>query len=383
MKVVFFSSTGRTVGGAIMCLKEILLYCIEHQIEPFVILRSRGDFEEYLKQIGVRYKIVSYHDWLRPKKDHGGIRNELKWKIKEIQNIFSDRKVYKILQKEKPDVYHLNVIYNPCGAELAHMLGIPVVWHLREFAEINEDTPFFRNREEAYKLIAQSDRIVCVSKCIKEFYSQFMPSDKMTMIYDGIVMPTDEVKMRKKNEVFHITLSGGSRVKGHRDLIEAARVLLGRGIENFYIKIAGRFVDEEYLARLKELVIEYGLDSRIEFIGFQKHMDTLWQETDIAVVCSRFESFGLSICEAMARAIPVICAKSTGSYEVTNRGEYAKLYEIGNYKQLSDALFEVMENYKTSAEYAVQVAQKVRRIYSINKSCEELVGVFRKLVRIS
>ena len=112
-------------------------------------------------------------------------------------------------------------------------------------------------------------------------------------------------------------------------------------------------------------------------------MDTLWQETDIAVVCSRFESFGLSICEAMARAIPVICAKSTGSYEVTNQGEYAKLYEIGNYKQLSDALFEVMENYKTSAEYAVQVAQKVRRIYSINKSCEEVVGVFRKLVRIS
>ena len=158
---------------------------------------------------------------------------------------------------------------------------------------------------------------------------------------------------------------------------------MGRGVENFYIKIAGRFVDEEYLARLKELVIEYGLDSRIEFIGFQKHMDTLWQETDIAVVCSRFESFGLSICEAMARAIPVICAKSTGSYEVTNQGEYAKLYEIGNYKQLSDALFEVMENYKTSAEYAVQVAQKVRRIYSINKSCEELVGVFRKLVRIS
>ena len=152
------------------------------------------------------------------------------------------------------------------------MLGIPVVWHLREFAEINEDTPFFRNREEAYKLIAQSDRIVCVSRCIKEFYSQFMPSDKMTMIYDGIVMPTDEVKMRKKNEVVHITLSGGARVKGHRDLIEAARVLLGRGVENFYIKIAGRFVDEEYLARLKELVIEYGLDSRIEFIGFQKHM---------------------------------------------------------------------------------------------------------------
>ena len=116
------------------------------------------------------------------------------FRIKDIENSFAEKKVRKILMREKPDVYHLNVIYNPCGARSAHELGIPVVWHLREFAEIDSNTPFFRNRDKAYNLIAQSEKIVCVSDSIKEFYSQFIPADNMVRIYDGIIISRDNTR---------------------------------------------------------------------------------------------------------------------------------------------------------------------------------------------
>lgn len=376
MKVVFFSSTGCMVGGAVMCLKEILLYCIKNGIEPFVILRSHGDLEQYLEQIGVRYDVVGYHDWLRPKKDHGGLKNELKWRIKDVQNRFAEEKAYNILKRERPDVYHINVIYNPCGAVSAHRLGIPVVWHLREFTEINDDTPFFRDRVSAYKLISESEKVLCVSDCIKEYYSQFIPSDKMLRIYDGIPILSDPITVRQKNDVIHITLSGGARVKGHRDLIEAARIMVSRGYSAFSIDIAGRFFDESYLTYLKQKVIEYGLEEKISFLGFQTDMDALWRKTDIAVVCSRFESFGLSVCEAMSRAIPVVCAKSTGTYEITNHGEYAKLYDVGSYEQLADKLIETIEDYDSAAKNAMCIASKIREMYSIDDSCQGLIGVF-------
>ena len=383
MKVVFFSSTGRMVGGAAMCLKEILPYCLKNGIEPFVILRSDGDFADYLRQLGIRYEVVKYHDWLRPKKDHGGLKNELKWRIKDIENSFAEKKVRKILMREKPDVYHLNVIYNPCGARSAHELGIPVVWHLREFAEIDSNTPFFRNRDKAYNLIAQSEKIVCVSDSIKEFYSQFIPADNMVRIYDGIIMPQEQPTLRERHKVCNITLSGGARVKGHNDLIEAAKMLLDNGHSDFHIKIAGRFADAAYLNSLKAKSAELGLTDKIEFTGFLKDMDSLWAQTDLAVICSRFESFGLSVCEAMARAIPVICANSTGTYEVTARGKYARMYEIGDINTLCDKITQILLNYNSAAEEALQSADYVRKTFSITKSCEELVKVFTDINKSS
>jgi len=360
-----------------MCLKEILPYCLAHDIEPFVILRSDGDFREYLEKIGVRYEIIKYHDWLRPKKDHGGFKNELKWRIKSIQNVLAEKKVCKILKRERPDIYHLNVIYNPCGAKSAHKLGIPVVWHLREFAEIDEYTPFFRNKTAAYNLIARSDKIVCVSDCIMEYYSQFMPSEKMVCIYDGIVMPKVAVQKKQPHKPYNITLSGGAMVKGHSDLIKAAKIMTDEGHDDFHIRIAGRFADGKYLDSLKVLVGELGLSDKIEWMGFVKDMDSLWDITDIAVVCSRFESFGLSVCEAMARAIPVVCAESTGTYEVTNKGQYAEMYEVGNERQLAEKLVKTMECYEAGAEKAVEIAGEVREKYSIEKSCKELAEVFK------
>ena len=161
-----------------------------------------------------------------------------------------------------------------------------------------------------------------------------MPSDKMTMIYDGIVMPTDEVKMRKKNEVVHITLSGGARVKGHRDLIEAARVLLGRGVENFYIKIAGRFVDEEYLARLKELVIEY--DEIKDGLG--KLFEMFYRDE----ICNR----SLFICDSQKITymdIMNICA----AFEAQFRESYGNKYKIQKQEDVKNKLVKFIENHKT------------------------------------
>lgn len=379
MKVVFFSSTGRSVGGAVVCLKKILLYCLDHDIKPFVILRSKGDFEIFLNENKIPYEIVKYHDWLRPSKDHGGLKNELKWRIKDIQNVFAERKAYRILERERPDIYHINVIYNPCGARSAHKLRIPVIWHLREFVEINDDTPFFRNREKAYSLIARSSSIVCVSECIKEYYGDHLPQEKLIRIYDGVSVPEEEIVIRSIDNPVRITLSGGAKVKGHVDLIRAIKVLTDKGIKNIEVTIAGRFADQKYLQALQQMVEEYKLSSLIKFIGHQKDMDAIWNKTDIAVVCSRFESFGLSVCEAMVRGIPVVCAKSTGTYEVTDNGTLASLYDIGNYEQLAEKLHDIMNNYATVAAKSVDVAKTIQKRFNVSNSSKAIVELYRIL----
>ena len=379
MKVMFFSSSGNMAGGAIICLKSIILHCIESGIEPFVVIRAHGRFEDFLRLNNVKYEVVGYHDWLRPKKDHHGIINEFRWIIKGAHNYLLEKKMFKIISREKPDVYHLNVIYNSCGAKSAHKLGVPVVWHIREFAEVDEDTPFFRNKKKAYNLISQSNCIVCVSDCIKEYYSRFILSCNLIRIYDGIEIPKEKATRHYLSDPVSITLSGGAKIKGHIDLIEAARIMQGKKKHKFIIRIAGRFVDRTYYEYLNKKVIEYNLNNCIQFIGHQDDMDEVWQATDIAVVCSRYESFGLSVCEAMARAIPAVCAKSTGSLEITSSGKFTPVYDIGNYIQLAHQIEDIMENYDHYADAALVISHIIRKQYSISESCAKLIDVFQNV----
>lgn len=381
MKVAFFSSTGSMVGGAVMCLKEILLHCMAQGTECFVILESHGNFEDFLKTHGIRYAVVRCYDWLRPLSKHGGLKNDIRWAVKAVMNGIAEQQAYHILKKEKPDVYHLNVLYNPCGAKSAHKLGIPVVWHLREFAEINADTPFFHNSKQAYRLIARSERIVCVSDCLLEYYKQFLPEEKMIRVYDGIKMPNQPVQERKAGDKFRITLSGGAKVKGHTDIIEAIRMLKDKGYDNLLLQIAGKFTDEKYLEQLEALVREYSLEEQVVFLGFMDDMDKVWADTDIAVVCSRFESFGLSAVEAMARAVPLVCAKSTGSYEITNKGEYCNIYEVSHSQELADKLQEIITQYNRYSLHAAEVAEYIRRQYCVEAACAGLVSVFLECCR--
>ena len=381
MKIVFFSSTGSQVGGAAICLKEILIHCIRMNVEPYVILRDHGNFEEFLNNNNIRYSVIKSFDWLRPMKDHGGLKNEVKWKIKEFWNLLAEHKMRSVLKREKPDVYHINVIYNSSGAKSAITLGIPIIWHLREFVEIDGNTPYFRNAKKSYELISKSKRIICVSDCIKEFYSQFVPNDRIVRIYDGIEPPA-QFKKRKLDDIIKITLSGSAKVKGHEDLIKAASILKKDGISNFVISIAGKFYDEDYLTHLKHITHSYNLDDNVIFPGFQSDMNSIWEKTNICVVCSRFESFGLSVVEAMARAIPVICAKTTGSYEVTNQGEYSELYEIGDYYALAEKMKEVICNYRDYSDRAYNIAPIIAQKYSIEESCRELINVCHECVEM-
>ena len=163
-------------------------------------------------------------------------------------------------------------------------------------------------------------------------------------------------------------------------MIRAINALVEKGVNNLKVRIAGRFVDAAYLSSLKQMTIEYNLTSIIEFIGFQKDMDAVWNQTDIAVICSRFESFGLSVCEAMARGIPAVCAKSTGTYEITEKGLLAPLYDIGDYNQLVDQLNYIISNYEPSAVRAAEVATIIQNRYDVFQSNKELVKLFQQII---
>ena len=388
MKVVFFSTATSYSGGAIITLLDVVKRIKDKGIEPYFILKGHGPLEQMLKELNFPYSVIKSYDWCVPESKTRGIKNKVVWKVKKIINFIAEIETLILLKKIHADIYHLNCIYNGTGVKAAHFLKIPVVWHLREFVDLPNETTMFMNSSKAWRIINNADKIICVSDYLKEYYiSNIKDKTKIYTIYDGIDMSrfNSEKKNYTANKQIVIGLAGTATVKNHEDAIYALGLLKEEGMNNIVLKIAGRWALDDYNQRYKEKIIEIirrnNLKEEIEFVGMKSNMNQFWRESDISLICSKRESFGLSAVEAMACGVPLICSNTSVSGELTNDGKYVLTYRTGDYKQLANQIklcicqlgWDILKQRTEHAE------SFVRRKFSIEKSAEGLCKIYQEV----
>jgi len=131
---------------------------------------------------------------------------------------------------------------------------------------------------------------------------------KIRVVGQGI--DTDKFKAQSpqitRQKFTILSVSRISPVKNYETLIEAARILLGqKKISNWEILIVGGpalEADQDYLAKLKSLAKEKGLEGYLKFLGPVPHDEILsyYQNCDLFVNLSRTGSLDKAVLEAMA-----------------------------------------------------------------------------------
>lgn len=93
---------------------------------------------------------------------------------------------------------------------------------------------------------------------------------------------------------------------------------LSRSHPDLTLKIAGRLVDKDYLARLRTFVDAHGLAARVEFLGHVAPADLadLYRRCGIFVFPSLVETFGIPLIEAMASGAPIASSNTAAMPEV-------------------------------------------------------------------
>lgn len=104
--------------------------------------------------------------------------------------------------------------------------------------------------------------------------------------------------------------------KNHRRLIEAARILKGHGVD-FDIRIFGSGPLE---AELKELAAGYGLEGKVNFEGFSENPFPAVAASDLFLLTSDYEGFGMVVAEALTLGVPVVSTPVTGVKEMLAHG---------------------------------------------------------------
>ncbi len=106
---------------------------------------------------------------------------------------------------------------------------------------------------------------------------------------------------------------------------------------------------------------ELGIQDRVIFFGNSNEIDKILSYTDLFLLPSETESFGLAALEAMAWSVPVISSNSGGLAEVNFDGISGYLSDVGKTKEMAENAIKILKDDTVLEEFkenALAVAEK-------------------------
>ena len=137
--------------------------------------------------------------------------------------------------------------------------------------------------------------------------------------------------------------------------------------ETWKLQIAGTGSDES-LNFLKQLCKENGVEESVEFLGFRKDVEELYKQSEIFVLSSRYEGFGLVLIEAMSQGCACVACDYKGRQrEIIQDDSQGLCCEPDDVNALAQALSRMMtdEAYRNSVK---QNAIERSRYYSVENT---------------
>ena len=111
----------------------------------------------------------------------------------------------------------------------------------------------------------------------------------------------------------------------------------------------------------EKLCFDLGISDKVIFFGNSNEVDKILSYSDLFLLPSETESFGLAALEAMAWSVPVISSNSGGLPEVNFDGFSGYLSNIGNVDEMADNALKILQNdatLQTFRDNALEVAKK-------------------------
>lgn len=112
------------------------------------------------------------------------------------------------------------------------------------------------------------------------------------------------------------------------------------------------------------LVKELDLCDKVLFLGNQRHVADFLSISDLMMLLSEKESFGLVLLEAMACKVPVIGTNAGGIPEVIKDGETGFICEVGNTDQIAEKAIQILSDEELHQRMAQRSLERANTYFS-------------------
>jgi len=234
--------------------------------------------------------------------------------------------------------------------------------------------------------INQSDAITAVSQSLKDdTYSHFKTDREIHVIPNFIdskdlLGEMDFDKRRryaKEEERILCHISNFRKVKRVEDVLRMF-ALVNEQIPSKLI-FAG---DGPERNNLERLVRELDLCGRVIFVGKVSDTSHVLEISDLFILPSETESFGLAALEAMAVGVPVISSNTGGIPEVNIHGETGYLSNVGDVDEMAKNAIYLLQNESLFQEFR-QNSLKRAKVFSLKNVLPLYEDIYDRLVKIN
>ncbi|MFQ5599178.1 MAG: glycosyltransferase family 4 protein [Candidatus Krumholzibacteriia bacterium] len=237
----------------------------------------------------------------------------------------------------------------------------------------------------ASRVLAAATSVVIPAGSWRPLLERFVPSERLEVVPNAIHCSdfAPAPSRRSGQNVRMLFLGMVSARKGLDELLQALLELLRQGCRSFELDVVG---DEEFhgeLLRYRRLYHDAGLDDWVHFHGARIGPAKLHflQRSQIFVLPSRSESFGIANLEAMACGLALISTRTGAIPEYLEDGVHALLVEPGDAVGLARALRRLLEDAALRERLGRAACERVRD-YDWAQVAERLGAVYARVLGI-
>ncbi len=230
-------------------------------------------------------------------------------------------------------------------------------------------------------------RIIAISEFIKgQLVEGGVPEEKITVRHLGIDVDrfkpdaSERAKLTEKfsigpDEIILSTVSYLRPIKSPEIIVEAIGVLAKRNVR-VRLFVAG---DGEMLEELKQLGSQLGVAERIHWLGLVPDPLSLLQASDLFLLATVGEAFGLVLAESMACGVPVVGSRAGAIPEVVRDGETGLLVNPRDPAALADGIEKLGRDKSLRQRMSVAAIDRVHANFTMDKTVRETLRVYESL----
>lgn len=228
------------------------------------------------------------------------------------------------------------------------------------------------------------DHFIAISQGIKSRMQELLrlPDERFTFIPNSIDLGRITKMAERQDRVLPkcsaIRLVSVGRLHRSKDidvLLRALSLLKKRGV-NLEAYVIGDGPERE---RLMRLAVRLGLNGYVNFLGYARNPYAWLQTADIFISSSRWETFGISIIEAMALGIPVIATETDGACDIIRNSVDGLLVPIGDSQALANTVMELVQKPMLRGEISRQGRLRAEQ-FNARSVAECYMAILEKLI---
>ena len=213
--------------------------------------------------------------------------------------------------------------------------------------------------------INHSDRVTAVSESLKQDTLRLFDIKKNINVIPNFI-DTEKIKLKgkpcersllaEKEEKILTHISNFRPLKRIMDVISI--------FEGVQPKIKSKLMmvgEGPEKKRAIQYVNEKGLEEQVLFLGNSNEIDKILCYSDLFLLPSEKESFGLSALEAMAHGVPIISSDAGGIPEVNKHGKTGYLSKIGDTESMTLNALSLLQNESLHKSFKRQAEQRAEK----------------------